>query len=165
MTTDFLNAPRHEELPLDTIESYPDLAAALRIWRADVEGGGDGHLDPTAVPPRLLPTVMVIELTEDGTDGWVRLAGTFVCQIYRGELRGRAVSDFFKPEDAEIVMESLRRCVEGGEPSLARRAYVSLDGDRWEYVRILLPERARDGRKRLFKAMERSTLKRLPGPW
>lgn len=160
------NSARHTELSLDGIQEYPTLAAAYHAWMANKDAGGDGRLDPTEIPRKLLPTVMIVELAPDFSIGHVRLAGTFVCQIYRGELKGKTVDDFFKPDDAALVMGALRHCVESGAPSLAKRSYVSLEGDRWEYVRLLLPESGREsGPKRLFKAMEKSTLKRLPGPW
>lgn len=156
---------RHTELSLDEIDSYPTLAAAYRVWRSSIDAGGNGHLDPTEVPPKLLPTVMIVELAPDFSNAHVRLAGTYVCQLHNGELRGKSVNAFFKPDDTVLVLDAMRRCIEDGVPSLARRSYVSLEGDKWEYVRLLLPERSNEGPKRLFKAMEKCTLKRLPGPW
>lgn len=150
-----------EELPLDQISEYPLLAATTEAWKASMDAGNGGKVDPTDAPAALLPTVMLVDLSPNFEDGTVRLAGTFVCEAHRGEMRGRKVSEFFQPDDARAVLHSMRTCIETMTPSLARRSYVAIDDRYWEYVRLLLPE-AVDGKPpRIFKAMDRRSLKQF----
>jgi hypothetical protein len=130
---------RHTELPLDGIGQYPGLAAALEVWRAAPGHPLPQRIDPTAVPRNLLPYVMLLGLEREPDVLRVRLAGTFVCRKYGGELKGRTTDDFFDPEDARIVLESSLAVAASGRPSLARREYVSLEKRIWRYVRLIAP--------------------------
>ncbi len=140
---------RHEELSLSELDGYPLLAACHRVWR---ESGEDGALptriDPLDLPREILPTVMMLDLEEDGERPQlrVRLAGTEVCAKHGGELKGKTTDDFFQPDDAGAVVSSVVAIARSGTPSLARRSYVSLNRRNWRYVRLIMPL-SRDGER------------------
>ncbi|MDW3204145.1 MAG: PAS domain-containing protein [Alphaproteobacteria bacterium] len=152
---------RHYERSIADVRDYPDLESVYTAWRLRREAGDSTELDVFEIPPALLPTVMLIELSPSGDDAVIRLAGTYCCELYGGELRGKTVNDFFQQRDARDVLKALNACAQGGEPSLADRRYVCLEGDEWGYTRLLLPQPPKDGRLRVFKAMDRSSLYHL----
>ncbi|MEC9265858.1 MAG: PAS domain-containing protein [Pseudomonadota bacterium] len=153
----------HFEYSLSELTRYPDLFAIHRVWKDRNRRGESSEIGIGDIPATLLPTVMLIEMTPDRSDATIRLAGTFCCELHGGELRGKSVSDFFLRKDAEQVIAAMNHCIDAETPSLAERQYVTLDGDDWGYVRLLLPQPDKDGRKRLFKAMDRSTIYHLTG--
>lgn len=155
----------NDEISLDRLAEYPDLARAHAVWRDKVQRDGKARLDPADLPRHLLQTVMVIEVQPDFRDARVRLAGTRICEMHGRDLRDETVRHFFKPGDAEVILASMRKTIDTFTPSLARRACVSISDDRWDFVRLLLPERDGQNGHRLFEVIDRATLKRLPGPW
>ena len=149
-------------IDLSEIGNYPDFQKLHEKWSSAIDAGEDGALDLFDVPLPLAPTVMLIELEPDYSDGAVRLAGTYVCQVHGGEMRGKKVSSFFSDTDAREVLDSMRHCIETGAVDLSLREYVSMEQEHWSYVRILVPQPDKNGKKRILKAMDRSTLRRIP---
>ncbi|SMF62935.1 PAS domain-containing protein [Tistlia consotensis] len=158
-------ASRHEELPLDRLAGFPLLEACYRVW-LDASGGAalPKRLDPLDLPREALPTVMLLDLEGQPAPGRlrVRLAGTEVCTKHGGELKGRATHDFFEAEDAAVVVGSALQVARSREPSLARRAYVSLNGRMWGYTRLIVPlSRGGEVVDSFFKVADPRTLGRL----
>ena len=149
----------HEELPLAEMPAYADLQRVHEVWSelTNKKGHFPAQLDPTSVPVSLLPYMMLLDVEADCLR--VRLAGTRVCEEHGGEMRGRTTDDFFKPEDGKKVLAAGLRVAETGEPSLARKSYIAINGRRWSYVRMILPLSS-DGvkRDRLFKLLDPATL-------
>lgn len=132
---------QHHEMPLSELARFPLLAQVHSLWLRSLDHGRPPRgLDPLAVPTRLLPYVMLLELERiPRTRLRVRLAGTEVCTYYGGELRGATTDDFFKAGDREAVVEAALAVARSGVPSLASRRYVSLQRRRWSYTRLILP--------------------------
>lgn len=151
---------RQAELPLADIDGFPNLAAAQAVWERAAADRLPQRLDVVDLPRSLLPYVMLLDV-EDGALR-IRLAGTQVCALHGGELAGKTTDSFFTPDQAASVVDSARAVVTSGRPSLARRAYVSLDGRYWSYVRLLLPLAPRSsGVPSVFKAAEPNSLKSI----
>ncbi|WP_421709786.1 PAS domain-containing protein [Algihabitans sp.] len=144
----------HHELSLDQISDYPDLRAIYQLWSAR-QPDLPARLDPTELPPAALPYVMLLDFERDPDELRVRLAGTRVCEIYGGELRGETTRSFFDATDAEQVLSAALTVAETRQPSLAFRRYVSLSDRMWSYTRLLLPM-SRNGTEvdRFFKVVE-----------
>ena len=157
---DFAQAVRqHRDIPLTEIGNYPALADALQAWQQATGGRAPRAIDPTALPKILLPYVMLLDLERDPDRLRVRLAGTFVCQKYGAELKGRTTDDFFSAADARHVVQSALDVARLGIPSLAERTYVNMAGGLWSYVRLIAPL-SRSGTEidGFFKVMDPSSL-------
>ncbi len=144
----------HEELPLEQISAYPYLRIVHDLWSRS-QPALPRTLDPLEVPRAALPYVLLLDLEREPDDLRIRLAGTRVCELHGGELRGQSARDFFDPGDAAQVLQAALACAAAGRPSLARRRYVSLSDRMWGYTRLLLPL-SRDGARvdSFFKVAE-----------
>jgi len=160
MAVEFARSVRqHREIPLTDIGQYPNLADALQAWQQSDGQRAPRAVDPLTLPKILLPYVMLLDLEENPELLRVRLAGTYVCQKYGGELRGRSTDDFFSAADARHVVTSALTVARLGIPSLAERTYVNLEGGLWSYVRLIAPL-SRSGTKidSFFKVLDPSSL-------
>lgn len=151
---------RHRDLDLVEIGSYPALAECVRIWRLACRGGElPAILPPDEVPPAVIPYMMLLDYLPERRDARVRMVGHYVGERADFETIGRNLRGYFNEADAQIVYAGLERAATTREPSLARRDYVSIEGKRFRYVRLILPL-ASDGRNvdGFFKTIEPSTL-------
>ncbi|WP_162906539.1 PAS domain-containing protein [Algihabitans albus] len=128
----------HRELRLDEISNYPTLRSIYQLWAAK-SPDLPSQLDPTELPPAALPYVMLLDVEHDPDELRVRLAGTRVCELHGGELRGHTTRSFFGAADAQNVLDAARILAETRQASLAHRRYVSLSDRIWTYTRLLLP--------------------------
>ena len=160
----------HRDMPLTDIDLYPDLAVALQAWQSSDGNRIPTRVDPLNLPKALLPFIMLLDLEEGqgqrtDQDGpscalRVRLAGTYICSKYGGEMKGKTTDDFFAPQDARHVVDAARGVARLGLPSLAERHYVNLDGGIWSYVRLIAPlSRSGDRIDSFFKVLDPSTLR------
>lgn len=146
-----------EELSMDCIADYPNLARTLEVWQKASRCGLPERLDVCDLPKQLLPYIMLLDLEPDALR--FRLAGTRFCDLHGSELSGKTADVFFLQEQAEDVLETARVVTQTKKPSLARRSYISLHGRYWTYVRLLLPLASRpSGNPALFKAAEPKSL-------
>lgn len=165
----FLEAPapsadRHAELPLADLDRYPVLAACVRAWRgAPKRGALPAALPADLVPPEAQPYTMLLDFLPDARDARVRFAGNYVGERARFDIVGRTLRGYFTDEDARIVYDGLALAARTRAPTLARRDYVSIDGQGCRYVRLILPL-ASDGENvdGFFKTVEPSTLEIRP---
>lgn len=160
----FSNSVRlHRDIPLTEIGRFPDLADALQSWQQAGGRRAPRAVDPFALPKSLLPYVMLLDLEENPDRLRVRLAGTYVCEKYGAELKGRTTDDFFSATDARYVVDAALNVARLGIPSLAERTYVNLDDGLWSYVRLIAPL-SRDGQKidGFFKVLDPTTLQSIP---
>lgn len=150
---------RHQELPLDRVAEFPHLESVLAEWRRNCIGiFPPPRLSPAQVPKAALPYVMLLDL-EDDARLRVRLAGTYVCESYGRELKGRTTDDFFHEKDAAKVVDSALEVARTGVPSLARRTYITLNDRYWSYVRLIMPlSRSGDRIDGFFKLLEPGSL-------
>jgi hypothetical protein len=156
----------HRDIPLTDIDQYPDLATALQAWQISGDKRIPSRVDPLNMPKALLPYVMLLDLEEEpGRVGRpyrlrVRLAGTYICEKYGGEMKGRTTDDFFASQDARHVVEAALTVARLGLPSLAERQYVNLAGGVWSYVRLIAPMSRAGGRiDSFFKVLDPATLR------
>jgi hypothetical protein len=155
-----LRLDRYVELPISGIAGYPVLSKCHAAWLAGCAGGRiAASVDMTLIPDEALPYTMLLDYLPAEKDVRVRIAGNYVGERSSfGDAR-RGLRGFFNETDAEIVFESLARIASSGTPSLARRDYVSIEGRRYGYTRLILPLAA-DGRAvtGFFKTIEPATL-------
>jgi hypothetical protein len=160
ISTSLFPDDRHRDLDLAELESYPALAECVRIWRrACRDGELPAILPPDEVPPVVVPYMMLLDYLPERRDARVRMVGHYVGERADFETIGRNLRGYFNDEDARIVYAGLERAATTREQSLARRDYVSIEGKRFRYVRLILPL-ASDGRivDGFFKTIEPSTL-------
>lgn len=157
-------ADRHAELPLTDIENYPILAACLRAWQTGPRRGAlPAALPPHLVPREAQPYTMLLDYLPEARDARVRFAGNYVGERAQFDMVGRTLRGYFNEEDARVVFDGLELAARTRAPTLARRDYVSIDGQRCRYVRLILPL-ASDGATvdGFFKTVEPSTLEIRP---
>jgi hypothetical protein len=155
-----LKLGRYEEIDLSRIGEFPVLARCHALWQAAHRAGGlPAAVDVALVPEETLPYTMLLDYLPEKRDVRVRLAGTYVGERATFADTGKGLRSFFSELDANIVFDSLETVARAGRPSLARRDYVSIEGKRYRYVRLILPV-ALDGREvsGFFKTIEPSSL-------
>ncbi|WP_162914592.1 PAS domain-containing protein [Desertibaculum subflavum] len=156
---------RHREIPLAQIDGYPELAALLTVWRAGMVGAiPPQRIDPLAIPRRLLPGALLIDLVSDGAGPigpHIRLAGTMLCDLWGAELKGRALDEVLLPCDAAAVVADMRVATAEIRPILVRREEVRLRDTDLDYVALILPLADDHGRvTRLLEMSDPATLRR-----
>jgi hypothetical protein len=158
------SSDRHAELPLGDLVRYPVLAACVAAWRtAPRRGALPAALPVDRVPAEARPYTMLLDYLPAARDARVRFAGNYVGERARFDIVGRTLRGYFAEEDARIVFDGLALAAGTRAPTLARRDYVSIDGQRCRYVRLILPL-ASDGATvdGFFKTVEPSTLEIRP---
>jgi hypothetical protein len=130
----------YQELPLADLVQYPMLARCHQAWR-DAHRGTHlpAVIDIEALPGEVLPYTMLLDYLPEQRDVRVRLAGNYVGERTSADLGGRRLSNFFNAHDAAIVFASMAQVAQNRQASLARRSYVSLEGNQLSYVRLILP--------------------------
>ncbi len=155
-----LSLIRYEELKLDDISSFSVLARCYAAWRASsIEGRLPATVDIREIPAETLPYTMLLDYLPKQQDVYVRIAGNYVGERSAFGEQIEGLRGFFNETDAAIVYESLVRIAETKTPSLARRDYVSIEGQRYRYVRLIMPLSA-DGNSvtGFFKTIEPASL-------
>ena len=155
-----LKLDRYTELPMAAIGECPVLSKCFAAWKAGRAGGKiPAAMDMSLVPEEALPYTMLLDYLPERRDVHVRIAGNYVGERAHFGSSIRGLRGFFNDTDAGIVFDSLVRIAETGEPSLARRDYVTIDGHRYGYTRLTLPLSA-DGRTvtGFFKTIEPASL-------
>jgi|GEM_PF-584371 len=157
-----LRLGRYEEIDLARIGEFPELAGCLAAWNAGRAGPADlpASVDIAALAPSVLPYTMLIDRAPGMADVRVRMAGTYVGERARFGGEARGLRGFFDETDAKIVFDSFEKIAAERRPSLARRDYVSIEGRKYCYVRLILPVSA-DGETvtGFFKTIEPGSLR------
>ncbi|MBL8807834.1 MAG: hypothetical protein JNN22_13390 [Rhodospirillales bacterium] len=155
-----LKLDRYTELPISSIGECPVLSKCFAAWKVGRAGGRiPAAMDMSLIPDEALPYTMLLDYRPELRDVHVRIAGNYVGERANFGSSTRGLRGFFNDADAEIVFESLVRIAATGEPSLARRDYVTIEGRRYGYTRLILPLSA-DGRTvtGFFKTIEPASL-------
>jgi hypothetical protein len=155
-----LELGRYEELALSELAGCPVLAQCHAAWVAAGVGGYlPASLDLSVVPAETLPYTMLLDYLPAAGDVRVRIAGTYVGEHSSFRDSGRGLRGFFNETDAAIVYASLVRIAAAKTPSLARRDYVTIEGSRYSYTRLIMPLAA-DGHtvSGFFKTIEPASL-------
>ena len=156
-----LRLGRYEEIDIARIGEFPELAGCLAAWQAgrDSASGLPASVDIAALAHGVLPYTMLIDRLPGVSDVRVRMAGSYVGERARFGGAERGLRGFFDETDAKIVFESFERIAATRQPSLARRDYVSVEGRKYCYVRLILPVSA-DGETvtGFFKTIEPGSL-------
>jgi hypothetical protein len=159
-----LNVKGYEELALAELRHYPMLAQCHAAWLAAQRGTKlPAVIEPEALPAEVLPYTMLLDYLPEDRDVRVRLAGNYVGERTSADLGGRRLANFFNAHDAAIVFASMEQVANRRQASLARRSYVSLEGNQLSYVRLILPLSV-DGHTvtGFFKTIEPASLVREP---
>lgn len=155
------------EIPLAQIDGYPELAALLTVWRAAMVGDmPPPRIDPLAIPRLLLPGAILADLERDiGGRGAVRLrirlAGTMLCDLCGGEMKGRTFDEVMPPADASAMTTIAVLATEQKRPILVHRPGIRFRDVTVDYVALLLPLSGDDGRiSRLLEMSDPATVRR-----
>lgn len=154
----------YEELPLTALSQFPMLARCHQAWLAAHRGAKlPAAIEVETLPAEVLPYTMLLDYLPEQRDVRVRLAGNFVGERTSADDGGRRLGNFFNAHDAAIVFASMEQVAGRRQASLARRAYVLLDGSQLGYVRLILPL-SLDGQTvtGFFKTIEPESLIRAP---
>jgi hypothetical protein len=156
-----LRLGRYEEIDIARIGEFPELASCLAAWTAGRAGasGLPAAIDISTLAPSVLPYTMLIDRLPGKDDVRVRMAGNYVGERARFGGAERGLRGFFDETDAKIVFDSFEKIAASRLPSLARRDYVSVEGRKYRYVRLILPVSA-DGETvtGFFKTIEPGSL-------
>ncbi|WP_374466697.1 PAS domain-containing protein, partial [Ferrovibrio sp.] len=162
----WLKTGEHRDLPISDLVTYPLLRQATSLWQAEFDAAGrlPARLDPLTLPRDLLPYVMLLDLEQAGQRAClrIRLAGTEVCAKHGREMKGLTTDDFFHADDADAVVTAALTVAATGQPSLARRSYITINDRVWSYVRLILPL-SRDGETvdSFFKVADPASMRAL----
>lgn len=154
----------YEELPLTALPQFPMLARCHQAWLAAHRGDRlPAAIEMDTLPAEVLPYTMLLDYLPAQRDVRVRLAGNYVGERTSADDGGRRLGNFFNAHDAAIVFASMEQVAGRRQASLARRAYVLLDGSQLSYVRLILPL-SLDGQTvtGFFKTIEPDSLVREP---
>lgn len=137
---------RHRQIPLPQIGEHPDLASLLVAWRGDL-AQGLRRVDPMSVPRKLLPYALLMDVKRGNPVCLrVRLAGTMLCEIWGGELKGRVLADILRPADVAAFMAYAKVATDEMRPLLLQRDDVWFRRYRLSYASLLLPFAAGNSR-------------------
>lgn len=126
-----------ERIDMAGIAAFPRLAEIIDVYSELSSTGLPARVDPTRIPRPLMPYLLLLELEPDTLR--TRLAGEMVCANHGGELRGRTVHEIFGKGDADAMFAEACNIAASGEPTLTRRAFSGMSGQRVSYVRLSLP--------------------------
>jgi hypothetical protein len=128
------------ELPLDSPGLDSDLGFALDYWRRKRGrriAPARGDIDPVEIA-RVLPRVMLVDVSADPVDFRFRLAGTGLFKIHGGELTSKRALDLEPPAYGALIhghyCDALARCA-----PVAHRVRIECETRRSAYMRIILP--------------------------
>ncbi len=130
--------PAHLQQPL--------LRELYAYWRARCVGGAlpaRAALDPVDIP-RLLPNLMLIDVTHDPFDLRYRLVGTALVAYMGRDTTGLRVEDGYLGRDWPRILPDYETAVFERRPVLRRNDVIGPDARRYLYERLLLPL-SRDG--------------------
>jgi len=155
------------ELSLTKIDGYPELAALLTVWRAAVVGGlPPRRIDPLAMPRQLLPGAILADLIREpgaasGARLRIRLAGTMLCELCGGEMKGRTLDEVMPPADAAAMMAPMLTATAEVRPLLIHRPAIRFRDQHVDYVALLLPLSGDDGQvSRVLEMPDPATVRR-----
>jgi hypothetical protein len=105
-----------EQYAVVSAAAHPDSKRLLAFWDARPQ---DGIVMGRDVPSRaiasLLTYVMVWEPVKSGADMRVRLAGDALHRRFKGNLRGRMMSELFSPEHFAGHLSNVHKIMETGQ--------------------------------------------------
>jgi hypothetical protein len=81
-------------------------------------------IDPTEIPPRLLPGIMLVDVVPDPRRYVYRLVGTMEAEVRGYDPTGRSVGEAYFGENAEDGMRCYDRVVETRAPVLDPRPFL-----------------------------------------
>lgn len=154
---------RYREISLAQIEGYPELAVLLTVWRAGVVGDlPPGRIDPLAVPRQLLPGAILADVEgRDAVRLRFRLAGTMLCELCGGEMRGRTFDEVLLAADAAAMAEAALVALAEVRPLLVHRPDIRFRDVHLDYVALLLPLTGDDGAvNRVLEMPDPATIRR-----
>jgi hypothetical protein len=129
-----------EELPLDDPDLDPDLGFALDYWRRKRGARlapARGDIDPVDIA-RVLPRVMLVDVSPDPIDFRFRLAGTGLFKIHGAELTNRRALDLEPPAYGALIHRHYCDALVRRAP-VAHRVRIECATRRSAYMRIILP--------------------------
>jgi len=128
------------ELPLEDPDLHSDLKFALDYWR-EKRGGRlaptRGDIDPVDIA-RVLPRVMLVDVSSDPIDFRFRLAGTGLFNIHGAELTNKRAMDLEPPAYGAMIHRLYADALARRAP-VAHRLLIECQTRRSAYMRVILP--------------------------
>jgi hypothetical protein len=113
---------------IDALKSYgANLQAIYAYWLAKRGGRAmprRSDLDPTEIPPHLLPGVMLVDVVPDPRRYVYRLVGTMEAEVRGYDPTGKSVGEAYFGEDVEDAMKCYDRVVETRAPVLDPQPFL-----------------------------------------
>lgn len=113
---------------IEALKSYgANLQRMFAYWRSkcrDRSMPRRSDLDPTEIPPHLLPGIMLVDVVPDPRRYVYRLVGTMEVEVRGYDPTGKSVSEAYFGENAEDAMKCYDRVVETRAPVLDTRPFL-----------------------------------------
>jgi len=97
------------------------------------------QIDPVAIPPTVLPHVMLLEVERGPFRLKIRLMGTHLAESYGEEVTGRYMDELDLGCKGEEILQSYAETVVSHKPAHIEGHYRKHDGRHIKYERIALP--------------------------
>jgi hypothetical protein len=131
-----------------------NLVRLLEFWTAS--RGPDGRppprsvLDPLALPPSVLPGLILMEL-QPGLPGgdsfrfYYRLAGTAIVEMFGFDPTGRYLDEIGDTPEIRLNIERLNHAIATGQPHISRSSFMIPTREFMQVERLTLPFLREDG--------------------
>ena len=141
----FARSMEREELAHDCVIRDLDT-----YWTGLREDGRIPHraaIDPTKMPPRLLPWLFLMDVLRDGDelDYRYRLAGTSNVELVGRDPTGQLASEIFAAEERAFIMDTFHITVRQAKPTFWRAGVPHDERDFTQIMRGLFPLAGDDG--------------------
>lgn len=118
-----------------------NLLAAYEYWDGKRQGRvmpSRADLDPRDIP-RLLPSIILIDVQKPDNRLKVRLAGTLVVEVYGSDYTGRYLDEIYFGVQRDKVLEDYNRPVVTREPYCTDHRFHNVNDIVYDTERIILP--------------------------
>jgi hypothetical protein len=121
---------------------HADTIAIYEYWRAKC---GDrrmpmrANIDPTEIPPRILPGISIVQVVEDERRYVYRLIGTGEVEVRGNDPTGKSVKEAFFGPSAEDALTCYDRAVDTAAPVVDTTPFTAPNGRYVTEETIFLP--------------------------
>jgi len=130
------------QVALAEISSDPKLSAVLEYWRGKAREGGlprPGDIDPTGLPPSVLPYLTILDVIDGGDIFRVRLVGTASVSAAGRDFTGRYLDATMSGDVLAAALERYRAAIAHRRPVLGYAEYKMADGSTIRNLLMALP--------------------------
>lgn len=129
--------------PIDTMSlRHPDSRALYQYWldkRGDRLMPSRSDIDPTEIPPQLLPGISLVDVVPDDRRYVYRLMGTAEVQVRGFDPTGKSVIEGFLAPDVDDALGCYDNVVAARAPLVDPVPFIAVDGRYVSEETIFLP--------------------------